>query len=88
MARLGMRTERFEGRTTLDIDGRLRSVESCKSAYVLTKPGRRPRERRIWIDREDKTEYVVIRLDGHAVLLPVKPVYDSNGDIGMYEMLI
>ena len=88
MARLGMRTERFEGRTTLDIDGQLRSVESFTSAYVLAKPGRRPRERRIWIDRDDKTEYVVIRLDGHAVLLPVKPVYDSNGDVGMYEMLI
>ena len=88
MARLGMRTERFEGRTTLDIDGKLRSVESCKSAYVLAKHGRRPRERRIWIDREDKTEYVVTRLDGHSVLLPVKPVYDSNGDVGMYEMLI
>ena len=55
---------------------------------MLAKPGRRPRERRIWIDREDKTEYVVIRMDGHAVLLPVKPVYDSNGDVGMYEMLI
>lgn len=88
MARLGMRTERFEGRTTLDIDGQLRSVESCKSDYVLTKHGRRPRERRIWIDRDDKTEYVVIRLDGHAMLLPVKPVYDSNGDVCMYEMLI
>ena len=71
----------------MDIYGQLRSVESCKSAYVLANQGRRPRERRIWIDREDKTEYVVIRMDGHAVLLPVKPVYDSNGDIGMYEML-
>lgn len=87
MARLGVRTERFEGRTTHDIDGRLRCVESTKSAYVLAKSGRRPRERRIWVDREDGTEFVVIRLDGYATLLPVRRVPDSQGNLAMYEMI-
>ena len=81
-------TDGIRGIANKDLTAQLAFTTGQCGAYVLTKPGRRPRERRIWIDREDKTEYVVIRLDGHAVLLPVKPVYDSNGDVGMYEMLI
>lgn len=86
MAILGIKPELFEGRTTQGIDGVTKSVVSRKSAYVLSKCGYRPRERRIWEDYTDGSEYVVIRQDGKAALMPVKPVYDANGDPCMYEM--
>lgn len=87
MAVLGVKHEPFEGRTTLGTDGKKRSVESHTSAYVLASNGFRPRERRIWKDREDGSEYVVIRKDGKAALMPVKPVYNSKDEVCMYEMV-
>lgn len=86
MAILGIKPELFEGRTTQCIDGVTKSVISRKSAYVLSKCGLRPRERRIWEYHADGSEYVVIRKDGKATLMPVKPVYDANGDTCMYEI--
>lgn len=86
MASLGVKPELFEGRTTRCIDGVIKSVDSRKSAYVLSNCGYRPRERRIWEDHTDGGEYVVIRQDGKAALMPVKPVYDANGYPCMYEM--
>lgn len=87
MAWLGCRTETREAMGARDVDGKVHNVESTKSAYVLAKSGRRPRERRIWVDRDDGTEYVVIYIDRYTTLLPVRRVLDSQGNLAMYEMV-
>lgn len=87
MASVGIKPEPFDGRTTIGLDGVVRSVDSRKSAYVLPKGAYRPKTRRIWEDHTDGTEYIVIRKDSKAALMPVKPVYDANGDVCMYEMV-
>lgn len=87
MARLGVHTETREAMGARDIDGQVRHVESTKSAYVLAKSGRRPRERRIWVDTIDGSEYVVIYVDHYTTLLPVRRVPDSQGNLAMYEMV-
>lgn len=69
-----------------DVHGLLHRVESVKSAYVLARYGRRARPRRIWVDRDDGTEWVVIRIGGYRTLAPVDPVCDARGKVGMYEM--
>lgn len=86
MAWLGCRTETREAMGARDVDGKVRNVESTKSAYVLAKSGRRPRERRIWVDRDDGREFIVIYVDHCTTLLPVRRVPDSQGNLALYEM--
>ena len=86
MAWLGLKPECRQAMDVKDVYGLLHRVESVKSAYVLARYGRRARPRRIWIDRDDGTEWICLRINHYRTLAPVDPVYDANGKIGMYEM--